>query len=87
VPGVWISRLGGCARDTAEPRVPLLGVSQSIRGVGRARGSIIEWSFFDELSLAEIGRRLGVKTSRACQIRTEALERLRDVLAFIEEAA
>ena len=39
--------------------------------------TVATMSFFDELTLAQIGASLGVTESRVCQIRTSALKRLR----------
>lgn len=43
---------------------------------------VLAWYYKDEMSLKDIGERLGVTESRTCQIRTEAVHRLR---AFILE--
>ncbi|MCU0662353.1 MAG: RNA polymerase sigma factor FliA [Myxococcota bacterium] len=41
---------------------------------------VLSWYYKDDVSLKEIGERLGVTESRACQVRTEAVHRLRALI-------
>jgi RNA polymerase sigma factor FliA len=55
-------------------------LAEAIMTLGERERRVIAWSFWHELPLLEIGQRLGVKASRASQIRKKALASLRAAL-------
>jgi RNA polymerase sigma factor for flagellar operon FliA len=83
-------------RTPADPGAPVdeaVNRELVIRIVHRAMAAlddrerrVLTLYYFEELTLREIGRLLGVTESRASQIRTRALARLRDRLASVRDA-
>jgi RNA polymerase sigma factor for flagellar operon FliA len=53
---------------------------EALARLGERHVKAILWYYFEEVPLAELGRRLGVSQSRASQIHTQALALLRDHL-------
>lgn len=55
-------------------------LQEALRGLSERSRAVLTHSFVDGLTLAQIGRILGVTESRVCQLRTKALRELADVL-------
>lgn len=55
-------------------------IAAAIAALPPREAQIIRWFFIDELSLPEIGAKLGMGASRVCQIKRTALGRLKRVL-------
>ena len=85
--GVAVTLAETLALENSDP-VTLLEASETSRLLALSFARLPErdhqvlWSYYVEnLTLAEIGRRLGVTESRVCQLRSRAISRLRDHFA------
>lgn len=85
--GVTVTLAETLALENSDP-VTLLEASETSRLLAMSLARLPErdhqvlWSYYVEnLTLAEIGRRLGVTESRVCQLRGRAVNRLRDHFA------
>ncbi len=68
-----------CQRTLSPDQEPCLrdSVRRLVDGLKPRKREIVELSYLCGLSLCEIGARLGISESRVCQLRKEALARLR----------
>jgi RNA polymerase sigma factor (sigma-70 family) len=95
-----VSRDGGCfdpnqcaqlvSAKSASPDYPMMR-EETISIIARALDRLPEnevvalsLSFFGERPLAEVGEALGVSQSRACQIKKNAIRKLREQLGLLE---
>ena len=61
-------------------REEILAVNEGVRALSQRQQTVTQLSFGEGMTLAEIGRLLGVTESRVCQIRSSAIRRLREHL-------
>jgi RNA polymerase sigma factor for flagellar operon FliA len=61
-------------------------LAQAVQGLAERDRTIVGLYYFENLTLAEIGRVLGVTESRVCQLHTRAVMRLRARLAELSAA-
>jgi RNA polymerase sigma factor for flagellar operon FliA len=71
------------AMESRETRSQL---AEAVQGLAERDRTIVGLYYFENLTLAEIGRVLGVTESRVCQLHTRAVLRLRAKLAEAHEA-
>jgi RNA polymerase sigma factor for flagellar operon FliA len=64
----------------------LEGLKEAFQELGERDRLVLSLSFYEELSLRQIGAMLHITESRVSQIRTRALQRLREVLRAQEAA-
>lgn len=67
--------------ETLQLRKMLEKLSAALLQLDARQRFVLERRFYDEAMTEEIGREMGVNASRVCQITSEALKKLRDLIA------
>lgn len=55
-------------------------MNQALSQLSEKEAAVLRLSYFEELNLKEIGARLEISESRVCQLRTRALDHVKDIL-------
>lgn len=83
----YLSASTGCEVDEAlTQEQEMAALTGAIRALGSRQRAVLTLYYYEELRLHEIGEILGISESRVCQIRTQAIARLRDQLVSLRGA-
>ena len=66
------------ASHVEEPELDLEAVSLAVERIGGTAAAVLRLYYWDGLTMAETGRRLGLSESRVSQIHTREIERLKE---------
>jgi RNA polymerase sigma factor for flagellar operon FliA len=77
---MWFADIEERIDETIERNALRAALADHIAALPEREAMVLQLYFVEELNLEEIGQTLGVGAARVCQIKKQALDRLREVL-------